>query len=566
MADPQAQTAPDTLPADFFSSGAAQSVQSSQAPPAQAQSAPDTLPADFFSNPATAPGATTQGAPQKNAYDFLGDTIGDTIAGGAEGVGGIIKGAVSNSGAVGAARNAYDAAFNELPPVIKAYETARSQGKGIADALSASNDEAGRQEDARNLFKQRAKEFADNPSKATGKTIVELLALIAPGAVEGLGAGEVGEVAPVTPDVTPDVAPDTAPATETSAAPQTQAPQTPQTPAAPASTPIDAAVNSAIDKSGLSSGTPETTAPAGDDIQPGIQNGIRDVFKDVATDNGVDPQNPTSIRDVGKNTADQILAKSKAAYQTLDEASGGRWQRFDDSLANIREKMQEKSGIDDDEYDRLEQKQNEIETSQANLIDELKTSGKISPELAEEAKGNYKKAQALYDVDAVIKSSTTGRAGVGKGIETVDPNKLTPRLHKLYDSGRLQQGAESHAAEFIDHAENAQAATQAIKNFEPQSATGRNALRNIVEHNTSVKSRLLGGSEGSVDWNGARNDFEKLGDQGQKASFGKDAPSVRSFLNKQAFRQTAKHIILGKSKAGLVIRGAATEEILHHLL
>ena len=313
-------------------------------------------------------------------------------------------------------------------------------------------------------------------------------------------------------------------------------------------------------KSGLPVGTPETTtvAPTGDDIQPSFQKGIHDVMTEVAKENGVEAPNPNSVRDVAKNTADQVFAKSKNAYAQLDEASGGRWQRFDDQLKNVRDKMKEVAGIDDDKYAELEQKQNEIETSQAQLIEDMKAAGKVDPALADEARANYKKAQALYDVDSQVKMSTTGRAGVGKGVESVDPNKLAPRLHKLYDSGRLQQAVgDDRAADLIDHAETAQTAAQEIKDFEPSttSSTGQQAMQELLRPNTGtgVSGRATGipqlrqllGFKPSTNWLGVYRDMNALAPEELSARFGSDAPAARTFVASQARKQLARIIIGG---------------------
>ncbi len=194
--------------------------------------------------------------------------------------------------------------------------------------------------------------------------------------------------------------------------------------------------------------------------QPELQSGVRKVASKVAEDAGVPrPQNPSMYRTV-EEAGDGILAKSKGQYKQLDQASGGRWQRFDDQLRNIRQKMSEVAGIDDDQYSTLEDRQNEIETLQANLIDELKSSGKIDPKLADQAVTNYRQAQALFDLDNAVQRSTTGKPlGVGKtaGLpEKVDPKKLAPRVNALWKSGRLQQAVgEANASDLIDYVSDA---------------------------------------------------------------------------------------------------------------
>jgi hypothetical protein len=188
--------------------------------------------------------------------------------------------------------------------------------------------------------------------------------------------------------------------------------------------------------------------------QPELQSGIRKVAAKVADEAGVArPKNPSMYKTV-EDAANNVLAKSKGQYKQLDQASGGRWQRFDDQLRNIRQKMSEVAGIDDDKYSELELKQNELETLQENLIDELKSVGKIDPKLADQAVGHYRQAQSLYDLDTAIQRSTSGKpVGVGtKGLpEVVDVKKLAPRVTALWKSGRLQQAlGEDNATDLMD--------------------------------------------------------------------------------------------------------------------
>jgi hypothetical protein len=182
--------------------------------------------------------------------------------------------------------------------------------------------------------------------------------------------------------------------------------------------------------------------------QPGVQGAVRSAAEDTAAGENVTPKAATSVRDAVQNVADEVKGRSKAAYQTLDDASNGRWQRFDDQLSNLRDKMDEVSGIDDEAYSKFEQRAQDVEAAQSDLVNSLVKDGKIDPELAEQAKADYKQSSALYDVSQQIRSSASGlRPEIGEGTpETIDPAKLSPRLNKLYDSGRLQQALGDQGA------------------------------------------------------------------------------------------------------------------------
>lgn len=253
--------------------------------------------------------------PPKNAYDDLGDII----KGGGQELGNMVKGLPLAATTLGpAVENGYDAAFKMLPPVIKAYESARAQGKSITDALSDSNDEAGRQEDARDLFKQRAKEFADNPNAATGKTIVDLLALIAPSAVEGLAgagaeAGAAGEAA--SADIAPTVEP-------TAPAPSTLRPGFTQV----ADTDIPVRAQGAIAKAAESVVDPSTLKEFEvNQTQPAVRQAAGNIAADAA-----DTEAPTETPDKSDafgfgDAADQVKARAQAGFSKLDDLSGGKF-------------------------------------------------------------------------------------------------------------------------------------------------------------------------------------------------------------------------------------------------
>lgn len=190
----------------------------------------------------------------------------------------------------------------------------------------------------------------------------------------------------------------------------------------------------------------ETAAAA--KAQPGVQSAVRGAAEDVADAEQVAPKAATSVRDAVQNVGDSVLERSKAAFNQLDEASGGRWQRFDDQLKNLRDKMDEVSGIDDNAYAKFSQRASDVEAAQNDLVNQLVHDGKIDPDLADSAKADYKQGNALHDLSAQIRNSASGlRPELGEGTpETVDPAKLSPRLNKLFDSGRLQQALGDEGA------------------------------------------------------------------------------------------------------------------------
>jgi hypothetical protein len=199
--------------------------------------------------------------------------------------------------------------------------------------------------------------------------------------------------------------------------------------------------------------------------QEALQQGIRSVLDTVAKDAGVTATPASSIRDVAGQVADAVLARSKSAYQTLDKATGGRFQRFDDALRNINQRLREVAGLDDEGEEALLKRRSEVEQSQAETFEQAKQAG-VEPKTIDSARADYKQAQALYDLDRQLKMSASGMrpelASPGSTPEIIDPKKAFLRLNRLYDSGRLQQAAGAHADQLIQQADAAWIHSQKI--------------------------------------------------------------------------------------------------------
>ncbi|MBS1799561.1 MAG: hypothetical protein JSS95_07010 [Acidobacteria bacterium] len=199
--------------------------------------------------------------------------------------------------------------------------------------------------------------------------------------------------------------------------------------------------------------------------QQALQQGIRGVLDTIAKDAGVTPSPSASIRDVAGRVADSILTRSKAAYQSLDKATDGRFQRFDDALKNVNERLREVAGLDDENESALLKRKAEIEQSQAETFEQAKQAG-VDPKIIDSARADWKQAQALYDLDRQLKMSASGMrpelASPGSTPEVIDAKKAFTRLNRLYDSGRLQQAAGQHADTLIQQIDAAWLHSQKI--------------------------------------------------------------------------------------------------------
>jgi hypothetical protein len=208
----------------------------------------------------------------------------------------------------------------------------------------------------------------------------------------------------------------------------------------------------------------------------------------------VAPKTPSAgIRTTVEDVSNAVKAKAQGIYKTLDETSGGRWQRYDDALKNIQDKMDEVNGVDDDAYDRLETKRNDIETSQAQMIEDLKGKG-IDPKEADTAVAHYKQAMALRDLDKAVKAATTGDIARVGGKETVNLKPFVTRVQRLADSGRLDQALGKDGAQALLKeayaAKTAQDVQKIVKRIAAYAGIG--AAMGAGAHATHIFNHLTG--------------------------------------------------------------------------
>jgi hypothetical protein len=180
------------------------------------------------------------------------------------------------------------------------------------------------------------------------------------------------------------------------------------------------------------------------------------VGKQTAGAPALEVQPDASMRTALHDVSDDIQGRGKQIYQALDRVSDNKFTTYTERLKKINDRLSDlipdTTEADDAAIERLEQQKSEIETSQAQLFENLKESG-IDPRIVDDAKAHWRQAMALRDVDQALKMSTTGNTQFGAR-EIVDPNKFVNRLEKLnvardgYPS-RLEQAIGKEGADAL---------------------------------------------------------------------------------------------------------------------
>jgi hypothetical protein len=197
-------------------------------------------------------------------------------------------------------------------------------------------------------------------------------------------------------------------------------------------------------------------------------------LNDTAQEAGVNPSASTSIRDVANDVSTSLQAKAQQSYKALDEASGGRVQRFSDSIKAVQQKLRNLNGIasPDDEGAWVE-KLNDLQSAHENAMQDAEAAG-VPRTLLDQANANYKQAMALSDLSKNIRASSEGlrpdlTAGAMKPRafpETLNPVKLSPRVNKMYDAGRLQAAiGEDRSNQMLQSVNDAHATRRTVQNI-----------------------------------------------------------------------------------------------------
>jgi hypothetical protein len=206
-------------------------------------------------------------------------------------------------------------------------------------------------------------------------------------------------------------------------------------------------------------------------IQKGLQDMIRGVIDDTANEAGVSQSTAPSIRDAAQEVAGNLEAKAKADYQALDQATGGRVQRFTDAIKNVQQKLRDIAGLDPEQESSYIEKLNSAQDAHDTAMKEAEDAG-LPKGLIDRANASFKQSKAMTDLSRQIRASHSGLpadmvADAKNPIpEKIDAAKLSPRLQKMLDSGRMQQAVGPERAKALRVAANdAQADTSTVKAF-----------------------------------------------------------------------------------------------------
>jgi hypothetical protein len=290
----------------------------------------------------------------------------------------------------------------------------------------------------------------------------------------------------------------------------------------------------------------------------------------VAKNEGLQPvASNTSISDVGKSLGDQFYARSKSIFGQIKNITGIDLNILHDQIGVLDDKIAD--AIDNPEKaGQLEQQKIGLENQAADAAKKFQTATGIDPQ---QALTDWKKYNASYDFGKQVRMATDGRPGIGTG-EVVDPNKLAPRLNKMTQSnsptqpGRLQQFMGDDLAKNL--ADNTEVNRGVIRDFTPTTATGQQALQDIIRQNTGTSriatyKQALGFSP-KTDWVGVYKNFNALTPEEQAAQFGNEANAAQTFIKSQAKFQVGKMLAKGAGIALVVHLTGADKALLHLIL
>jgi hypothetical protein len=450
----------------------------------------------------------------------------------------------------------------------EAYEKARTSGADVIGALHAASDTMQKQDAAAQMVRQRAQEFAKDPGAASVRTLLDAASLAATYYMGGAGAA--------APEVTGEVAPELATGESALGDEATTAASTPASEATPPAatppavpTPKAQAVAQGTAKAadaGVSEGTAETVAPTGENIQPQLHAGIRNFVNSTLDDAGLDAiPDSVPITDAPQGLADAFQARSQDIFNKVEELTGVNPTTLKEQMAARADQITEAAASGDvEKAGKLEMLQKAAENKSIQAFNQAKAQGVD----VDQARADWNSSIRGDELSAAVRGSKANTSTMANPV--LDPAKLAPRLQKLAESqpgGKaaklFQLGGEDNATRLVEHAENARDATQAIKDFVPQTATGQKLFSQIVSNNTVEKSSLLRGGKtvGKTDWNGVQKDIGNL-TPAQQSALGNDLVKMRQVAGRQALKQSALEALNFTAKWGGV--GEVGSRVVRH--
>ena len=342
-------------------------------------------------------------------------------------------------------------ALTNLAPhlgTIRAYEDARSSGKGILESLWAAEKQAQAQSDVAQMVQKSTQAFKGNPTAATARGLIDASAAAA--SVFGLTK---------TGGPTPDVAL-TPVDTQVPAEASLEAPLTPDEVQAASPVPskqpnvVRRAV-SAVTNSPVVKGKAVAQGPADTALRQGAQAAAGDEEAQLASTANANP----SLRTVLEEPTDQLEASAKAAYRQIDDAAGTDFKALNEKLDNTEYQIRQ---LTDTEADQATEAK--LEASRQGLLDKIAQAKQdaidngVDPDLLDKADAQFTQARALQDLDAkVFKNPNVIRGNTAKGTpETVNVDNAITQLQKLqdntkYGAPRLEQAlGEDGASKLLD--------------------------------------------------------------------------------------------------------------------
>lgn len=186
--------------------------------------------------------------------------------------------------------------------------------------------------------------------------------------------------------------------------------------------------------------------------QPQAQTALSTAAKSGAKEAGASTVAPQSLRESLGAPIDSIESAAKQNYQAIDEATGGKFQPNADRLANVNNKLKSIAGTDDAKEAELVASKTRLEWQQEKLFDEAASKG-VPKEVVDTARGQFKQAQAMHDLDTkVFKNPNIVSGNIAHGTEeTVNVDGAIKALQKLQDntefgSPRLEQAVGKQGA------------------------------------------------------------------------------------------------------------------------
>lgn len=165
-------------------------------------------------------------------------------------------------------------------------------------------------------------------------------------------------------------------------------------------------------------------------VVPKVSEALHTVLDNVAQEVGAPASAETSLSKKAGAIADTIKTQAQGVYKQLDDLSGGRFQRFRDTISDLEDVLKNKANVDPEAVAKARERLGVAQDAFEEVKQQLVQSG-VDPNTIRQADGKWAQAKSLEDFSKKLRTAESlsgdlkpGTSSLDTGIKNLKPGRL----------------------------------------------------------------------------------------------------------------------------------------------